>query len=283
MIGDPLLSHLAQGLLVLALAALGLIATHFGGKRAVERLQSADQMPEERQQQVVTLTYAIRWGVNVVIVVTAVLALLSTFGVNITPLLASAGVAGLALSLGAQSLIKDFIGGLLILIENQYSVGDAIEVGSVSGLVEQITLRATHVRGLNGNLYVVPNGEVRIVANQTKDWSRAVVNLGVAYEEDLDRALGILRESAEAFADQPDMGSQLLEPPTVTGPVSLGDWAITVRVMAKTRPGKHWEVARQLQQFLLATCEREGISLPYPRQEVWVRNPAKDAASPDDD
>jgi small-conductance mechanosensitive channel len=282
MIGDPLLSHLAQGALILALAALGLIIVQFASKRAIERLQSSDRMPDERRQQVITLAHVIRWGANVLILATAVLMLLSTFGVDISPLLASAGVTALAVSLGAQSLLKDFIGGLLILIENQYAVGDVIEVGSVSGSVEEITLRTTHVRGLNGNLYIVPNGEVRIVANQTKEWSRAVVDLGVAYEEDLDRALGVLQESAEAFAREPELGSQLLEPPNVVGPISLGDWAITVRVTAKTRPGKQWEIGRQLQRFLLAACEREGISLPYPRQEVWVRNLAVEAAGPDD-
>lgn len=282
MIEGLLLSQLAQGGLILALAALSLIAVQFLSKRATVRLQSLDRMPEERRQQVITFAHVIRWGANVLIVASAVLMLLSTFGVDISPLLASAGVAALAVSLGAQSLIKDFIGGLLILIENQYAVGDSLEVGNVSGQVEQITLRTTHVRGLNGSLYVVPNGEVRIVANQSRDWSRAVVDLGVAYETDLDRALGILQESAEAFAREPDLGSQLLEPPAVMGPISLGDWAITVRVTAKTHPGRQWEIGRQLHRFLLAACEREGITLPYPRQEVWVHTLAKENASPDD-
>jgi small conductance mechanosensitive channel len=268
--------------LILALAGLGLLAVQFSGKRATKRVQSLTWMREGRRQQVITFAHVVRWGANVLIVVSAVLMLLSTFGVDISPLLASAGVAALAVSLGAQSLIKDFIGGLLILLENQYAVGDTIEVGNVLGQVEQITLRTTLVRGLNGSLYVVPNGEVRIVANQTKDWSRAVVDLGVAYEENIDRALGVLQESAEAFARESDLGPQLLEPPAVLGPISLGDWAITVRVTAKTHPGKQLEVGRQLYKFLLAACEREGISLPYPRQEVWVHNLAKGDASPDD-
>lgn len=282
MTGDPLLSHLAQGLLIVALAALGLTTVQLAGKRATDRVQSMDWMREGRRQQVLTFAHIVRWGANVLILVSAVLMLLSTFGVDISPLLASAGVAALAVSLGAQSLIKDFIGGLLILLENQYAVGDFIQVGSVSGQVEQITLRTTHVRGLNGDLQIVPNGEVRIVANQSKEWSRAVVDLGVAYEADLDRALGVLQESAEAFAREPEFGSQLLEPPAVVGPISLGDWAITVRVTAKTRPGKQWEVSRQLHRFLLAACEREGISLPYPRQEVWIHGPGDKDAGPDD-
>ncbi|MDH4137719.1 MAG: mechanosensitive ion channel, partial [Anaerolineae bacterium] len=120
----------------------------------------------------------------------------------------------------------------------------------------------------------------RIVANQTKEWSRALVDVGVAYEEDLDRALRVLGETAEAFAQDPDIGPQLLEPPQVLGPLSLGDWAITVRVMVKTQPGNHWGVARELRKRLLAACEREDITLPYPRQEVLVRTLESEGSKP---
>jgi small conductance mechanosensitive channel len=219
----------------------------------------------------VTLVQILRWGANVLIVGSALLMLLSTFGVDITPLLASVGVAGLAVSLGAQTLIKDLIGGFLILAENQYAVGDHIQVGDVLGQVERFTLRATHVRALNGRLYVVPNGEVRIVANLTKEWSGA-----------LDHALRVLAEAAEAFAQDPDFGPQLIETPQVLGPLSLGDWAITVRVMVKTQPGKHWGVARELRKRILAACEREGITLPYPRQEVLVRSLESEGSKPGD-
>ena len=129
----------------------------------------------------ITFVQILRWGADVLIVGSAPLMLLSTFGVDITPLLASVGVAGLAVSLGTQSLIKDLIGGFLILMENQYAVGDSIQVGNVSGNVERITLRATYVRDINGYLHIVPNGEVHIVANQTKGWSRALVDVGVAW------------------------------------------------------------------------------------------------------
>jgi small conductance mechanosensitive channel len=188
------------------------------------------------------------------------------------------GVAGLAVSLGAQTLIKDIIGGLLIILENQYATGDRIEVGIVSGEVERITLRTTQVRALNGDLYTIPNGEVRILANQTRDWSRVMVDLGVAYEEDLDRAQRVLEESAAAFAGDPAFSASLLEPPQVLGVVSLGDSAALVRVVVKTQPGEQWATARRLRQYLLAACEREGIALPYPRQEVWVRGASGDGS-----
>jgi small conductance mechanosensitive channel len=219
----------------------------------------------------VTLVQTTQWILVVLLIMSALLMLLSEFGIDITPLLASVGVAGLAVSLGAQSLIKDFISGLLILLENQYAVGDSIVVGAVSGQVERITLRATQVRALNGDLFVVPNGEVRVLANQTRDWAQVVIDVGVAYEEDLDRALTILEESVFAFAQDPTFESDLLELPKVLGANSLGDSAVMVRIVAKTQAGKQWAIGRALRKFLLAACEREGVTLPYPRQEVLVR------------
>ena len=208
---------------------------------------------------------------------------LSAFGVDITPVLAGAGVAGLAVSLGAQTLFKDLIGGMLILVENQYVVGDIIQVGGVSGKVERLTLRATYIRDVNGSLHVVPNGEVRIVAKQTRDWSRAIVDVGVAYEEDVSRVIGVLEAAAQVFAEDSGLQGELLEPPQVLGPLGLGDWAYTVRVMVKTQPGKHLEVARKLREHVLASCERAGITLPYPRQEVWVREPPSDSGGRGDE
>ena len=268
---EELTAGLIRGGLILAATVLALTAVELIARRSVRSLQSVKQVDEPRRQQLVTIAQAVKWTVNVVIVGVAVLTLLSTFGMDITPLLASAGVAGLAISLGAQTLIKDFIGGVLILLENQYVVGDTIQVGNVTGQVEQITLRATYVRALGGDLFIVPNGEVRILANQTKGWSRALVEVGVAYEADLDRALAVLTESANAFVQDPAIAPSVLEPPQVMGPVSLGDWAANMRVMVKVKPGKQLEVARELRKFVLAACDREGIALPYPRQEVWVR------------
>jgi small-conductance mechanosensitive channel len=268
---QELTAGLIRGGLILAATVLALAAVQLIARRSVRSVQSMQRVDEPRRQQLVTIAQTVKWTVNVVIVGAAVLTLLSTFGMDITPLLASAGVAGLAVSLGAQTLIKDFIGGVLILLENLYVVGDTIQVGNVTGQVEQITLRTTHVRELDGDLFIVPNGEVRILANQTKEWSRAMVEVGVAYEEDLDRALSVLRESATAFVQDTAIASNVLEAPQVMGPVSLGDWAATMRVMVKTKPGKQWEVAREWRKFILAACDREGIALPYPRQEIWVR------------
>jgi len=268
---NGLATPLLSSALIVVLAALGLVGTRFLAKRLLRAIRTAEGVPAERRQQLVTLVQTLRWIAGILVAVFAVLMVLSAFGVDIVPLLAGAGVAGLAVSLGAQTLIKDVINGFLILVENQYVVGDVIQLGDVSGTVERLTLRATYVRDLNGRLHIVPNGEVRIVSNLTKEWSRALVEVGVAYEENVDRVLRVFQGIAEAFAQDPAFEPQLLDTPQVMGPVSLGDWAMTVRVMVKTEPGKQWEIARELQKRILATCEQEGIVLPYPRQEVTVR------------
>jgi small conductance mechanosensitive channel len=177
-------------------------------------------------------------------------------------------------------LIKDLIGGLLLIAENQYAVDDVIQVGDVSGAVERITLRTTYVRALNGDLWTVPNGEIRVLANQTRDWSRVSVDLGIGYEEDLDRALRILEESIDTFGKEAALARYLLEPPAVLGVTSLGESGANVRVAVKTQPGRQREVGRELRRFLIAACEREKISLPYPRQEVWL-HPVGDERTPE--
>jgi small-conductance mechanosensitive channel len=264
--------HLLSGALIITVAILGLIAAQFVRKRLLRALRSREHLSHERQQQALTLVEVIGWGIAVVIVGAAILMLLSDFDINITPLLASAGVAGLALSLGAQTLIKDLIGGFFVLIENQYAVGDTIQVGSLSGQVEHLTLRTTTIRGADGQLHTIPNGEVRIVSNLSREWSLADVDVGVAYEEDLDRVLSVLGDAVMSFALDPAFAPDLLEAPQVQGPMDLGDWAVTVRLMVKTQPGKQWRIARELRKFVLAVCEQQGISLPYPRQEIWTRS-----------
>jgi len=168
---DELNSPLLTSLLILTLAALGLLVVRVTAKRILRIVSAAKGLDEERRQRLSTLAQITRWAVNLLIVVVALLMLLSTCGVDITPLLAGAGVAGLAISLGAQTLIQDFISGLLILIENQYAVGDVIEVGTVSGTVERLTLRATCVRDVNGRLHTSSPTSPRIGRARWWTWA----------------------------------------------------------------------------------------------------------------
>jgi small conductance mechanosensitive channel len=199
------------------------------------------------------------------------LMILRELGLDITPLIAGAGVAGVALGLGAQTLVRDVIGGFLILLEDQFAVGDTIQVGDIGGAVEKMTLRATFLRDMEGTLHVIPNGEMRIVSNLTKNWSRAMVDLGVAYEEDIGRVVAALGKIGQDIYQDKELAPLLLEEPTVTGVEALGDWAVTVRIMVKTKPGKQWDVARELRRRVKESFEREGIEMPYPRREVLMR------------
>jgi len=264
-------SSLWTSFLIVVITLVFLILVRLVARRVNKYIQSADGFQQDRRQQTITFLQIITWSITVVAVIVAMLMILSEFGVDITPLLASAGIAGLALSLGAQSLIKDFIGGFLILLENQYVIGDTIQLDTLTGQVERITLRATYVRDVSGLQYIVPNGEVRIVANQNKDWGRAMVDVNVDYGENLDHVVRVLKQAAEAFSNDPNFSPSLLDKPEVIGPTVLGDWAVTLRVMVKTKPDQRLVITRELQKSVLQACEREGISLPYPRQEVWVR------------
>ena len=241
----------------------------------LESLIAGAAPSEDEAQRASTLTRVTRSTALVTIVIISGLMILRELNLDITPLIAGASVVGVAVGLGAQTLIKDVIGGFFILLEDQFAVGDAIQVGSIGGSVEKMTLRATFLRDLEGTLHVVPNGEIRIVSNRTKDWSRAVVNLGVAYEEDIGRVVAALGKIGHEFYGDEDFAPLLLEEPTVTGVEALGDWTVTVRIMAKTKPGEQWSVARELRRRIKESFEREGIEMPYPRQEVLMRSLAE--------
>ena len=239
----------------------------------LESLIAGAAPTEDEAQRASTLTRVTRGTALVTIVITAGLMILQELGLDIAPLIAGAGIAGVALGFGAQSLVRDIIGGFFILLEDQFAVGDSIKVGDIAGGVEKMTLRATFLRDLEGTLHVIPNGEMRIVSNRTKDWSRAVVKVGVAYEEDIGRVMAALGDIGHGLYQDEEFAPLLLEEPTVSGVEALGDWAVTVRIMVKTEPGKQWSVARELRRRIKESFEQEGIEMPYPRQEVLMRSP----------
>jgi small conductance mechanosensitive channel len=237
----------------------------------LESLIAGAAPTDEEVQRAKTLTRVVHSTALVAMATIAGLMILRELGLDITPLIAGAGVAGVALGLGAQTLVRDVIGGFLILLEDQFAVGDTIQVGDIGGAVEKMTLRATFLRDMEGTLHVIPNGEMRIVSNLTKNWSRAMVDLGVAYEEDIGRVVAALGKIGQDIYQDKELAPLLLEEPTVTGVEALGDWAVTVRIMVKTKPGKQWDVARELRRRVKESFEREGIEMPYPRREVLMR------------
>lgn len=236
-----------------------------------KQIQELDEEEDsELDKRTETIFRVVRSTGIVLILSTAVLMILTEFGIPVTPVLASVGFVGLAFGLGAQTLVQDMISGLFILIENQYTVGDSIKVSGVSGTVEQMTLRATMVRDLQGTLHVVPNGEIRVVANKSRTWSRAVLNVNITYDDDVDAAMAALTEIGEAIMADPAVEPLLLETPTVTGIEGLDDWAVRLRILAKTEPGAHWAVQRALRRQIRLVFAEKGIGLAFPRQDVMI-------------
>ena len=208
--------------------------------------------------------------------------ILSQVGVNIAPIIASAGILGIALGFGAQSLVKDFLSGVFMIFEDQYGVGDVIDVGEAIGTVEAVSLRVTRLRDLDGTVWYVPNGEILRVGNKSQNWSRAVVDVGVGYNEDLARAKRVLSEVAHDLWDDEDFRSVIVEEPEVTGVEALTPDAITLRVLVKTAPMEQWAIARELRQRIKARFDHEGIEIPFPQRVVWHREGRRPgAAEPD--
>jgi moderate conductance mechanosensitive channel len=217
-----------------------------------------------REQRAQTLASLLGNVAAIAVFVVATLTILDILLQNIGPILASFGLIGLAFSFGAQSLVKDVISGTFMLIEGQFGVGDVVKVADVSGLVEKITLRTTVLRDIEGAVHIVPNGEITRVTNMTKAWSRAVLHIGVAYREDVDHVMDVLRDVLSDFHSDPEWGALLLEEPVVPGVESFSDSAVVIRIMAKTLPLKQWDVARELRRRIKKRFDREGIEIPFP-------------------
>jgi moderate conductance mechanosensitive channel len=260
--------------IVLILVGSGLLirAVRILADRLVKFVRDDDPLTtNQREQRAVTLAGIFKGVSRIVIVLVAGLTVLGILGINTAPLIAGAGVAGLAISFGAQNLIRDFISGFFILLENQYRVGDVIRAAGVSGQVEDMNLRITVLRDMEGVAHFIPNGEIKVVSNLAKEWSRAVVNVGVAYKENLDRVVSVLNTVGKELSRDPIFGQGILEPPQVLGVENFGDSQVTLRIVTKTRPLKQWETARELRRRIKAAFDSEGIEMPYPHRVVYSR------------
>lgn len=237
-----------------------------------------DSVTTLRERRGQTIAQLLRSVGRVVIMAIALLLTFNIF-IDIGPILAGAGILGLAVSFGAQSLVKDVISGFFILFENQFAIGDVIEVAGKSGIVEKMTLRVVVLRDGEGAMHVVPNGEIKVVSNKTRGWSRAVVDVGVAYDEDIDRALGIVRDEASQLATDRVWVPQLDGAPEVLGIESLGDSSVVIRTLIRTQPGSQWSLAREFRRRIKNRFDRDGVEIPFPRRRVDVR--VEGAGTPD--
>jgi small conductance mechanosensitive channel len=228
-----------------------------------------DSVTTMREKRGRTLSQLLRSVGRIAIVIIAVLLTINAF-INIAPILAGAGILGLAISFGAQSLVKDVISGFFILFEDQFVVGDIIEAGGKSGVVERMTLRVVVLRDLEGTMHIVPNGEIKVVSNRTRSWARAVIDVGVAYHHDIDRALAVVRDEASQFSADRVWSVQLDGPIEVLGVESFGDSAVIIRTLVKTQPGSQWNAGREFRRRLKTRFDREGIEIPFPHREVYL-------------
>ncbi|MGH1503090.1 MAG: mechanosensitive ion channel family protein [Acidimicrobiales bacterium] len=200
------------------------------------------------------------------------LLILDLAGVNLAPLIASAGVAGIAIGFGAQKMVSDFFAGLFIVLEDQYGVGDVVDLGDASGTVEQVNLRVTRLRDVNGVVWYVPNSEIQRVGNMSQLWSRAVLDIDVSYDTDLDEASRILKEEADRLWHErlPDMS--IIDEPEVWGVERFGADGITIRLVIKTEPIEQWKTARELRRRIKVAFDQASIEIPFPQRTVWVKN-----------
>jgi small-conductance mechanosensitive channel len=224
----------------------------------------------ERRKRAQTIAGLVRRVLSGLIWGTAVLIILRELDVDITPVLTSAGIAGLAIGFGAQTLVRDVITGFFLIMEDQVRVGDAAMVNGTSGLVEQINLRTIVLRDMEGVVHVFPNGEIKTLANRTKDYSYYVIDLGVEYGADVDRIMDLMRSAGAQLQADPAFGPFILEPVEVLGVDDFKDSAVRLKIRIKTVPLKQWDVGRELRRRLKMVFDREGVRMPFPQLEVRV-------------
>jgi small-conductance mechanosensitive channel len=233
----------------------------------------------ERGKRARTLGSLIRNVAGAVVTAVAVLMILNELKINIAPVLAGAGIVGLAVGFGAQTLVRDIISGFFLILEDQVRVGDVAAINGQGGLVESINLRTIVLRDAEGTVHVFPNGAINTLANRSKDYSFYVIDLGIAYHENPDRVTNVLREVGEGLQRDDRFGPLILAPLEIMGVEAFADWSVTLKMRIKTVPLKQWEVGRELRKRILKAFADNGIEIPFPERMVTMR---MEASSPRD-
>lgn len=260
--GGELVRRLLQVAAIWSLAWAGLRVIRLAARRIEATVDDGDpRVTTIREKRGLTIAQLLRTVGRGLVVVLAILLTLNLF-IEIGPLLAGAGILGLAVSFGAQSLVKDFLSGFFFLLENQFAIGDVIEAGGKSGVVEYITLRIVVLRDVDGARHIIPNGEIKVVSNRTAGWARAVVDVAVGPAESVERTLEVFQDEVARFAEDEEWAPLLDGVPEVWGVEAIGDNRVVVRAVARTQPGGQWGVARELRRRLKNRFDAEGIRLP---------------------
>jgi len=225
---------------------------------------------EELHKRADTLRSIVRSLLNIVVFIIAGMMILEKVGIEIGPILAAAGVLGLAVGFGAQKLVEDIIGGFFILLEDQIRVGDVVVIGDKGGLVEKVNIRMVILRDLAGNVHYIRNGGIGVVTNMTKEYSRYVFDIGVAYREDTDEVVKVIKEIDQGMRDDPDFKNDILEPIEILGVDKFDDSAVIVKARTKTKPIKQWAVGREFNRRLKKRFDQLGIEIPFPHRTVYM-------------
>ena len=241
-------------------------------ERLADKMKQLRERTERASQRARTLATLFKSIASTIIWAVALMMLLAEFDVNLGPLIAGAGIIGVAVGFGAQSIVRDLLTGVFMLIEDQYGVGDVVDLGDAVGTVESVGLRTTRLRDISGTVWHVPNGAIARVGNMSQLWARVPLDLDVAYDTDLDEAMAIIKRVADEVWREQGESTTVLEEPTVVGVQAFGADAVTIRVMLKTEPSEQWATARLMRKRIKDAFDEAGIEIPFPQRTVWVRS-----------
>ncbi len=271
---DWVVTELPGLLIIIILFFVALRVIRFSMKRLrkafIHRADKKDMVDsEEAEKRISTLTSIIHGVIKIILWVVFMMIVLQKFGINIAPILAGAGIIGLAVGFGAQELVRDFITGFFMILENHVRRGDVAIINGTGGLVEKIEFRTITLRDFSGTVHVFQNGKITTISNMTKDWSAMVFDIGVAYKENLDKVMDLMKQVGDQMKADEDFSDRIIEPIEIFGVDEFGDSAITIKARLKTKPIQQWTVGREYRKRLKDTFDKHNIEIPFPHTTVY--------------
>jgi moderate conductance mechanosensitive channel len=270
----------ARILIIIVIAVIALKLASLLSKKIFAHYLIDDRLEGETQKRAKTLNSLVRYVLSVVILTVTTVTILGELGIKIGPILAAAGIVGLAVGFGAQQLVQDIISGFFILLEDQIRVGDVVQIGGKGGLVERVTLRMTILRDLSGNVHFVRNGHIDVVTNMTKDFSYYVFDIGVAYRENVEEVMQVIKQVDDEIQNDPKLKNDILEPMEILGLDQFADSAVIIKARIKTKPISQWNVGRAFNLKLKKKFDENNIEIPFPHVTVYMGEDKNGEASP---
>ncbi|MFZ9872861.1 MAG: mechanosensitive ion channel family protein [Steroidobacteraceae bacterium] len=266
--GDAALSSLLR---VGAIVSVATFAYWFANRTVISlRTRITAKLTDpEQARRAETLGRVLRYVISVAIILIAFLLILNQFGISIAPILGAAGVVGIAVGFGAQTLVRDYFNGIFLLLENQIAKGDIVTIVDKTGVVEDVTLRYVQLRDYEGSVHYIPNGLVTTVTNMSRGHAYAVVDIGIAYRENVDKVMEVIKEEAQMLCDDSMLGERILEPFELAGVESLGDSAVIIRGRFRVRPLQQWAIRREFLRRVKLRFDADGIEIPFPHLTVF--------------